>query len=76
MGEIKKYREDYKIELGLRINKARNDKGLSILDLAIGLDVDPRMICYYESGKRGISLDKLILVCNILDISIESLLSN
>lgn len=76
MSDKKRYRENYKTDLGLRIYKIRNDRKLSVLDFAVQLGVDPRMVSYYESGKRGITLDKLISICNILDVSIESLLSD
>ncbi|MFH5882649.1 helix-turn-helix domain-containing protein [Liberiplasma polymorphum] len=76
MSNKKRYQEDYKNELGLRIYKLRTDKQLSILDFAVLLDVDPRTVSYYESGERGITVERLLSICNILDVSIESLLSN
>ena len=76
MSDKKRYQENYKSKLGLKIYKTRVDKGLSILDLAIEIDVDPRTVSYYESGMRGISLEKLIQICNCLDVTIESLLSD
>lgn len=50
------------------------NKGMTILDLAVEIDKSERMISYYESGIKFPSLETIILICNVLDVSIDDIL--
>ncbi len=57
--------------LGERIATRRKEKGLTQLRLAESLDVERCMISYYETAKVPITVEKLLLVCRVLDTPIS-----
>lgn len=55
--------------IGDRVKKARIAKNLSQSDLAVKLDVSYVSISGYENGNRIPSVEKLIKLCEILDLT-------
>lgn len=53
------------------VRKAREEKGISQEKLAEYLDISTTHVRHIESGHRGLSLKKLISLCQILDISFD-----
>lgn len=64
-----KYFEKYK-KLGLNIAYYRRDKGYTQLQLAEMLDIDRTHIGKIESAKVGVSLDKLFLLSDLLEVPV------
>ena len=60
--------------LGRNIKKARKDKRLSQNVLAEKLDISREHLAKVETAKRGISLDLLFKISEILDIPEKDLL--
>ena len=57
-----------------RIAQARKDAGLSAKKLADMLDVDTTTLSNWESGRRQLTLDRLIQLAELLGISVTYLL--
>jgi len=63
-----------KEDLGSRIKTLRLKNGLTQIDFAKKLGYKhPSIISEIESGKKGLSADKLPLVANVLGVDINSL---
>ena len=62
--------------VGALIRKSRQDNGQSVEDLAQSIGLDPSVLTEYESGKRGIPLPDLELLCYQLNVDIEDVLTN
>jgi transcriptional regulator with XRE-family HTH domain len=60
--------------LGVRISQYREKRGITQMKLAEDLDVSPTHVSYMEKGKRGLTLERLILVANVLHVSTDQLL--
>ncbi|MDR2782549.1 MAG: helix-turn-helix domain-containing protein [Treponema sp.] len=60
--------------IGGKICKYREDALLTQEDLAQKLEVARTTICHWENGKQSISLYKLYQICEILAVSISSML--
>lgn len=60
--------------LGKRLRKCRKDRGYTSEKLADAMDVSPIHVRNIEGGARKPSLDALIQMCNILEISPDDLL--
>ena len=60
--------------LGERISQYREKRGITQMKLAEDLDVSPTHVSYMEEGKRGLTLERLILVTNVLHVSTDQLL--
>lgn len=60
--------------LGQRLNKIRKSKGITAQKMADQLHVALRTYRMYESGDRYPSLDVLVSIADILDISTDYLL--
>lgn len=65
---------DYQV-IGGRIRKAREDKGITQELLAESMDVSNAYISKIERGKTSVNLDNLDKICEVLDTSIEFILS-
>lgn len=64
-------------EIENRIRKYREQRGYARFDLAEALNLkDERSIYYYEMGEKLPSLDKFLIICEFLDISLDDLLAN
>jgi transcriptional regulator with XRE-family HTH domain len=60
-------------ELGKRIVKARNSKGMSQEKLAANSGIDRSHMGFIEQGRRKPTLSTLHKIANSLDISLEQL---
>ncbi len=60
-------------EIGKRIVKARNDKGMSQEKLASASGIDRSHMGYIEQGRRKPTLSTLHKIANSLDITLEQL---
>lgn len=57
----------------VKIKDARKNKGISQLELAKILGTDQRIVSRYETGKVTPSLDRLVQLAQILDVSLDDL---
>lgn len=62
--------------LGKRIKTYRNKKGITQKELADKIGVSNAVMSRYESGTRSPDFDKLKLIANELDVSIDYLLDH
>ncbi len=62
-------------EMGKRIRKRREAKGLSRENLAERLSVSPQFIADIEYGNKGISIKRLYWLCQILDVTSDYILA-
>lgn len=62
-------------EMGRRIRSRREYIGLSREKLAEKLDVSAQFIADIEYGNKGISIKKLYLLCQILDVTADYVLA-
>ena len=62
-------------QLGQNIKKYRKAKKLKQKDLAVALDCTYEYICHIERGRMHISLKKLFLLANILNVKISDLMN-
>lgn len=77
----KQYAKDVKVatvdqiytELGKRIVKARNSKGMSQEKLAANSGIDRSHMGFIEQGRRKPTLSTLFKIAKSLDISLEQL---
>lgn len=60
--------------LGERLQELRKDKGLTQKELADKLGFSERTVGAYEMGKSKPSYDRLIQLCEYLNVSVEYLL--
>ena len=67
---------DINIIIGNGIKFYRNKKQLTQEDLAKNLGVIRTSLVQYESGKTSIPFDKLIQLCDILEIKIDNIISD
>ena len=59
---------------GGRVRLLRANKNYSLQDVAIALKTDKGTISNMESGKKGISVEKLMLLADYFDVSTDYLL--
>lgn len=62
-----------KKDFKMRIKEARVSKGLSQTELAIILNTDQRVISRYELGTVIPSLERLVELAQVLDVSLDDL---
>ena len=62
--------------IGLRIKHARNKKGFTQQQLAETANLSCNHLSQIEAGEKGISLDLLISISNVLDTPISDLLAD
>ena len=62
------------IELGIRLQTARERQGLTQDQLSELMEITPHFLSSIERGVSGMSLDKLRKVCSILEVSSDYLL--
>ena len=65
---------EFRREVGRRLREAREERGLTQVDLAVAIGVAPSMISHFESGKRPIALRRLLELARALNISTDRLL--
>ena len=61
-----------KAEIGAKIKEQREAKGWSQKQLADAIDTHTQRIPGIESGKTNTTIDRLILICNVIGLSIEA----
>lgn len=54
---------------GEKIRKIRKEKGLTLTELGEQIGMSASGLARYETGRRGISVDKLKALCDVLNIS-------
>ena len=57
-----------------RLRELRTEKNMSRAELAKTLQVTPRLVSYWEAGKRECSFDMLIAIADLFDTSVDYLL--
>lgn len=62
-------------ELGARLAQARKDRGLTQVQLAEQLGVAQQTLAHYEVGRARVAADLLPVLADILDVSIDELLT-
>ena len=62
--------------LGEGLARLRQERGLSQADLARVAGVSPSAVSQAEAGRRGLSLDTLLVISQELEVSIDALLAN
>ena len=60
--------------LGNRLNAARKEKGYTAQQMADMLDITISAYRFYENGKARPTLDKLVQIADILDVTTDWLL--
>lgn len=59
--------------LGERVKQVRESKGISQRKLATTIFVDASALCYWEQGKRNISVQSLCDIADALEVSLDEL---
>ena len=60
--------------LGANLKKAREEKGIKQNVLAREVDIAPQTISAYERGTKQPTLENLVALANVLDVSVDALL--
>lgn len=67
---------DFKKQVGEALKKARNDKGLTMVQLAELMGKDRVTITRYESGKQNLSIETINEICKALEVSPEIIIKS
>ena len=59
---------------GINLYRIRNEKGLTIEELAGKIGKTPRLISYYESREKFPTLNTLIKIVTVLEVTLDSIL--
>ena len=62
------------LDIGTRISQLRYKQKLTQVQLAEQLDISVKHLSEVERGLTGLSLEKLVLLCDILDTDMEYLI--
>lgn len=62
-------------ETGRRVRNRREAKNLSREELAESLGVSPQFVADIEYGNKGVSIKRLYLMCQVLDVTADYLLA-
>ena len=62
------------LALGRRIQRLRNQHGISQLKFSELIDKSPAFVSQMERGKKGPSLETLVLIAETLNVGIDTLL--
>lgn len=62
-------------QIGIRLKKAREDAGLTQLELAKKLDISVNYVSMIERGEVNFSFDKIYKIIKILKIKSSNILS-
>lgn len=60
-----------RIQIGNRISELRQEKGMSVFQLAEKCDVSRQNIYKIEDGKYNVSIDILYKVCKALEVELK-----
>lgn len=70
---MKQLAVDYK-DLGMRIRKKREERGMSQAELAGKAQLSTQHISNVENARSKIGLDKLVVISNVLNCSLDELI--
>lgn len=62
-------------EIGNNIKRIRENNNVSIDDLSLLAGIAKNTLINYELGKKQITIDDLILICNHFNVTIDSMVS-
>lgn len=62
-------------EMGRRVRNRREAKNLSREELAEQLGVSPQFVADIEYGNKGVSIKRLYMLCQILDVTADYILA-
>ena len=62
-------------EMGRRVRNRREAKNWSREELAESLGVPPQFVAVIEYGNKGVSIKRLYLMCQVLDVTADYLLA-
>lgn len=68
--------EEIKLNISKNIARLRKEKGLTCEDIAETVEVSRQYISQIENAERNVTLEKLVLIAQALDVSIGFLISN
>jgi transcriptional regulator with XRE-family HTH domain len=63
-------------KLGRNIIESRSKKYISQRKLAEMLGISHVVLCYIETGKTKLSVERLLQICEVLEIDIKDILGN
>ncbi len=72
--DIKEYDEEASCDIGLRIQNARIEKGLSGVDLAEYLGIKKNQMSRIENGRANCSLKQMYIIAQLLECSVDYLM--
>ena len=64
---MKNYQYD-RTAVGLRLKAARKKKKMTQSDISSFLNCDPKHVSNFERGTVGLSIEKLLVLCNLLEV--------
>lgn len=64
------------INIGCKIKDARISAGMSGNDLAIKIGVSQQQVSRYESGQTPMTINTVIMIAHVLNVSVNELLSD
>ncbi len=67
---------DFKKQVGEALKNARNEKGLTMVQLAELMGKDRVTITRYESGKQNLSIETINEICKALKVSPELIINH
>lgn len=62
--------------MGKKIKTKRKEKNMTIEDLALALEVSKSYIALIERGERGFTINMLLKICEVFDLSVEEFFSD
>ena len=72
--DIKEYDEEVSCNIGLRIQNARIEKGLSGVDLAEYLGIKKNQMSRIENGRANCTLKQMYVIAQMLECSVDYLM--
>ena len=70
------YKNSVDINIGCKIKDARISAGMSGNDLAIKIGVSQQQVSRYESGQTPMTINTVIMIAHVLNVSVNELLSD
>lgn len=58
-----------------RIERARQDRGISVAELARRINVDRKRLWYVLNGQRSMHVDEFVRLCAVMDMSLACFLT-
>lgn len=71
---LNKVDNDTVLELGKRIKFLRNEKGMTQMDVAVIINIDPSAVRRYEKGRVEMGFTMLMKFAEALEVSVNDLL--